>query len=103
MRFKAMAVVAVVAPVFLFGAIASAHVIETPNGYGFASGDFAWEGTALAPEAKSYVSPVSRPLSIPSSTAGGATRWMTRRVWRIRPAILTMSFPRPFPRLRPGQ
>jgi hypothetical protein len=49
MRFKEMAVVAVVAPVFMFGAIASAHVLETPHDYGFAPGGFALEGTAMAP------------------------------------------------------
>lgn len=49
-----MAVVAVVAPVFMIGASASAHVLEMPDDYGIAPGDFAQEGTAMAPGEKSY-------------------------------------------------
>jgi hypothetical protein len=43
-----MAVVVVVAPVFMVDAIASAHVLETPHDYGCAPGDFTLEETAMA-------------------------------------------------------
>ena len=78
MRFKVMAVVVVVAAVFMVDAIASAHVLETPHDYGCAPADSPWR----RPRWRRAISPVSRPISTPSSAAVRATRWMTRRVWR---------------------